>query len=101
MAAAGAIVLFDKFFGLSTGWMRFMETRLNMEETLNAFYHDWAILQIRGAEERDYVQLLEKIKDFTFRIERLVLNETKAWTSEFKTSISNIDEMINKGKPDA
>lgn len=99
MASAGAIVLFDKFFGLSTGWMRFMETQLKLEESLKEFYHDWALLELQDNPADKHLNKLEALKRFTMDVEKLVQRETRSWANEFTANITNIDELINKHSP--
>lgn len=99
IASAGAIVLFDKYFGLSTGWMRFMETQLKMEEGLKEFYHDWALLELQENSDENDLNKLQTLKQFTMKVEQLVQIETRSWAKEFTANISNIDEMINKNRP--
>ncbi|MEJ2200268.1 MAG: SLATT domain-containing protein [Desulfuromonadaceae bacterium] len=98
IAAAGGIVLFDKYFGLSTGWMRFMETQLKLELSLKEFYHDWILLELQDDPSKN-LKKLEAMKRFTLEVEQLVQRETRSWASEFTANLSNIDEMINKNSP--
>jgi hypothetical protein len=37
---AGVIMLYDRTFGLSTGWMRFIETQMKLEKALIEFRLD-------------------------------------------------------------
>jgi hypothetical protein len=94
-ALAGIIVMCDKYFGLSTGWMRFIETKLKLEEALKAFYLDWAELSARKAGE---AEMITKMKGFVLQVESLVSHESALWIREFKTSLSSIDDMVKKNK---
>jgi|WetSurMetagenome_2_1015567.scaffolds.fasta_scaffold333277_1 hypothetical protein len=94
-ALAGIIVMCDKYFGLSTGWMRFIETKLKLEEALKAFYMDWAELSARKAGE---AEMITKMKGFVLQVESLVSHESALWIREFKSNLSSIDDMVKKNK---
>jgi len=42
LAAGGSLILFDKLFGLSSSWMRFMAAAEELEALLDVFRVDWA-----------------------------------------------------------
>jgi hypothetical protein len=92
---AAAIFLFDKFFGLSSGWMRFMVTSLQIERALKEFQFDWIELNIKKATPQEFA---DQLKTFALSVNSLVQQETAAWVGEFKTNIEALDKLIkNKG----
>lgn len=96
MAFAAAIVGFDKFFGLSTGWMRFIVTQLSLERVLQEFHYDWAFLLAQQQEQqvKTNIPLLKRAKDFTLRVEDLVKQETDAWVQEFQSDIAELTKVL-------
>lgn len=88
---AAAIFLFDKFFGLSSGWMRFMVTTLQLERALKEFQFDWVELNIRKASPHKFV---ERLKTFALLVNNLVQQETTQWVSEFTNNIEALDKLI-------
>jgi hypothetical protein len=98
IALAAALVGYDKFFGLSSGWMRYMVTELSLQRTLREFQYDWNILSAQQAQQQppqnNASTLLQRLKDFTLQVETLVRQETDAWVAEFQTNISELDKML-------
>ncbi len=91
-AVAAAIVGFDRYFGLSTCWMRFIVTQMALEKTLKEFQYDWLILQAQQAEHT--VTLLQKARDFTSQTESLVKQETDAWVLEFQNNLAQLEKVL-------
>jgi hypothetical protein len=94
-AQAGIIVMFDKYFGLSSGWMRFIETKLKLEEHLKMFYLDWAGLKARNISD---AELITHMKTFLQQVEGLVSHESALWIREFKSNLASIDDLVKKNK---
>jgi conflict system pore-forming effector with SLATT domain len=98
IALAAALVGYDKFFGLSSGWMRYMVTELSLQRTLREFQYDWNILRAQQDQQQppqnNTPTLLQRLKDFTLQVETLVRQETDAWVTEFQTNISELDKML-------
>lgn len=98
IALAAALVLYDRFFGLSSGWMRYMVTELSLQRTLREFQYDWDILIAQQAQQRppqdNTVALLQRLKDFSLQVETLVKQETDAWVTEFQTNLSELETML-------
>ena len=97
LGLAAACVGFDKFFGLSSGWMRYVLTAMIQQEALSAFRLDWAILSAQLGEKTlniDGVKpMIQRVKDFVQQIDQSVEQETEAWAAEFQTNLANIDRV--------
>lgn len=96
---AAAIYGFDKFFGLSTGWMRYIVTQMALEKALKEFQYDWLILRAQpndpaGAQNANTQALLQKMRDFTSQVETLVKQETDAWVLEFQNNLSQLEKVL-------
>ena len=91
IALAAAIVGYDKYFGLSTGWMRYIVTQLSLEKALKEFQYDWIIL---NAQQSNTSALLRRIKDFSLQVESLVRQETDAWVLEFESSVAQLEKVL-------
>jgi hypothetical protein len=98
IALAAALVGYDKFFGLSSGWMRYMVTELSLQRTLREFQYDWSILTAQKAQQsppqNNAATLIQRLKDFTLQVETLVRQETDAWVTEFQANISELEKML-------
>jgi SMODS and SLOG-associating 2TM effector domain 2 len=95
IALAAALVLYDRFFGLSSGWMRYMLTELSLQRTLREFQYDWNILVAQQTSpQNDPLPLLRRLKDFSLQVETLIKQETDAWVTEFRTNLSELETML-------
>ena len=92
---AAAFLAFDKYFGYSTGWMRYITTAMSLETALRNFRLDWARTTsgLAGAPPSGAVleSLLQKIQDFCAAARTLVEKETQAWVMEFQTNLSQLE----------
>jgi hypothetical protein len=98
IALAAALVGYDKFFGLSSGWMRYMVTQLSLERALKEFQYDWVILNAQQVEQPspqgNHSTLLQRLKDFSLQMDTLVRQETDAWVTEFRANISQLEQLL-------
>lgn len=98
LAIAAALVLFDKYFGFSTGWMRNIMTQMSLEKALKEFQFDWAILnaqqQCQQPPQSNALVFLQKAKDFCVQIDGLIKQETDAWVAEFQTNIAELEKAL-------
>jgi hypothetical protein len=93
---AAAFLAFDKYFGYSTGWMRYITTAMSLETALRNFRLDWAKTTsgLAGTTPSGGVleTLLQKIQDFCVAARTLVEKETQAWVMEFQTNLSQLEK---------
>jgi hypothetical protein len=93
---AAAFLAFDKYFGYSTGWMRYITTAMSLETALRNFRLDWALTtsSLAGAVPSGATleTLLQKIQDFCIAARTLVEKETQAWVMEFQTNLSQLEK---------
>jgi hypothetical protein len=92
--AAGCIAM-DRFFGYSTGWIRYITTALALEKSLEEFRLEWArhIAKLRGAApgEMQLDQLILTCETFSLAIRSQVEQETHAWVAEFESNLSQLE----------
>jgi hypothetical protein len=93
---AAAFLAFDKYFGYSTGWMRYITTAMSLETALRNFRLDWARATsgLAGSPPSGATleTLLQKIQDFCVAARTLVEKETQAWVMEFQTNLSQLEK---------
>lgn len=93
LLAAGCLG-FDRFFGLSTGWLRFIKTQLVLEGGLDQFRFDWAALLAKAAGPQPapaQIQvLLKRLQVFVQFVNAQVQQETNAWILEFQTNVADL-----------
>jgi hypothetical protein len=96
LGSAAACIAFDRFFGFSSGWMRYITTKMTLERMLSEFRMDWAMMVAKlggKSPTTDQVQLMiQRLKEFLVAINTHVENETQTWVSEFKTNLAEIEK---------
>ena len=94
-AAAGCIAL-DKFFGFSTGWVRYISTAQSIQNELYKFQLDWAraMSRLAGAvpNSAQIEEFLQLAKDFSSRVMQEVTQETQQWIVEFQSSLADLEK---------
>jgi SMODS and SLOG-associating 2TM effector domain 2 len=98
LALAAACVATDRFFGFSSGWMRYIKTAQVLMKGLAEFRLDWAMLVAKqgGASPTDeQLQLMiQRIKEFVITVHGQVEQETLTWIAEFQTSLAEIEKTV-------
>ncbi len=93
--AAGCVGL-DRFFGYSTGWIRYITTGMSIEKSLEEYRMEWArnIARLRGAppNEEQLDQLIQICQTFSLAIKSQVEQETKAWVAEFQSNLTQLEK---------
>jgi hypothetical protein len=93
--AAGCVGL-DRFFGYSTGWIRYVTTAMALEKSLEQFRLEWArdMAKIRGAPPtpEQLENLIQTCGAFSLAIKTQVEQETKAWVVEFQSNLSQLEK---------
>ncbi|HUI57413.1 MAG TPA: SLATT domain-containing protein [Bryobacteraceae bacterium] len=93
--AAGCLGL-DRFFGYSTGWIRYITTAMAIEKSLEEYRMEWArnMAKLRGGppNEQQLDQLIQTCEAFSLAIKSQVEQETKAWVAEFQSSLSQLEK---------
>lgn len=97
-AAAAACVAADKFYGFSTGWIRFMKTQLGLERALSDLRYDWVTLLAKLEDKEptpDQIQLmLLRLKDFVLFVRGQIEQETDAWVLEFQSNLADFANTV-------
>jgi hypothetical protein len=93
--AAGCMGL-DRFFGYSTGWIRYVTTVMAIEKSLEEFRFEWALnmAKMRGSAPtpEQLEALIQTSAAFSLAIKSQVEQETKAWVVEFQTNLSQLEK---------
>src|SRR5215472_15705052 len=93
--AAGCIGL-DRFFGYSTGWIRYVTTAMAIEKSLEEFRLEWTrnMAKMRGTPPTtEHLEtLIQTCAAFSLAIKSQVEQETKAWVLEFQNNLSQLEK---------
>jgi hypothetical protein len=98
VALAAGFVAYDRAQGFSTGWVRYVQTELQLRDALELFELDWEIHRsaFRGQQPTpaQVDSMLQLARAFSAEINTAVLSETNAWIEEFQSSTRNLDETL-------
>jgi hypothetical protein len=92
---AAALLGLDRFFGFSTGWIRYILAGTAIHKALEEFRMDWALLsaKLSAPPTADQIEaLILRAKQFRLAIEDCVLEETKAWAAEFQSNLARLEK---------
>ena len=96
LGLAASCVGYDRFFGYSSGWMRYITTKMTLEKNLAEFRLDWAMMVAKLGDQQptpEQIQLMiQRLKEFLLLVNGHVEKETQAWISEFKTNIADLEK---------
>jgi hypothetical protein len=96
LGTIAAFVLLDRFFGFSSGWVRFTRTQLHLRQIAQEFQMDWEVerasLQGKPPTQQHTLKMLARCKTFVIQVNTIVREETDAWIQEFQESLKMIDD---------
>lgn len=94
----GAAIAFDRFFGFSSGWIRYITTELAIRRSLDEFRLDWArlILKLRGAEPNaeQLDELLQLCRSLAMSVRAQIEQETQSWVLEFQSNLADMEKNL-------
>jgi hypothetical protein len=103
LGAAAALVAGDSAFGVSSSWMRFRATQVELEGMLSNFRYQWASLlakangQVPDATLRN--ELLALQQTFANRVLDVAQAETTAWMQEFRGALAELSRQYKGSTP--
>jgi hypothetical protein len=101
LALAAACIGFDRFFGVSSGWMRAMTTAQALERRLEQLQYDWAAECARGAsrtvDPKQVQNRLALLRVFSDDVAALMQQETAEWVLEFQSNLLRLERERSDG----
>jgi hypothetical protein len=94
---AGVVLLGDKVFGWSSGWLRYVSTVTAMERQTLQFELDWTAAclgRAAGFTEDDKKTFFELARQYQIELEKRRGEETEGWVAEFNTGTAALNDMI-------
>jgi hypothetical protein len=97
LAAGGGLLLFDRLFGISSAWMRYMIATQEIELILERFRFDWLKAQVnqRDVQQTDAIPFLSLASETVLSLANIVQRETLEWTSEFQSNVAYLASMAD------
>lgn len=87
LACAAGCVAFDRFFGISTAWMRDIRSAQLINAMLCDFQLEWASISRASANSNAEIdRRMQLLRDFSRRVNEIIALETDTWTAEFQLS---------------
>jgi hypothetical protein len=96
LGTVAALLLLDRFFGFSSGWVRFCRTQLQLRQIAQEFQLDWeaerAALHGHPPKPQQIAKMLARCKAFAIQVNTIVREETDIWIQEFQEALRMIDD---------
>jgi hypothetical protein len=96
LGSIAALVLLDRFFGFSSGWVRFCRTQLQLRQMAQEFQLEWeverAALRGQTPKPQQVSKMLARCKAFIIQVNTIVREETDVWIQEFQEALRMLDE---------
>jgi hypothetical protein len=97
LAVAALVLLGDRAFGWSSGWMRYITTVTTMENLTRSFQLEWAkylVSKTTPLNAGDTKTLFDLARGFEQELLKLQADETTKWVAEFSAGISLLESAI-------
>ena len=104
LGAAAACVAFDRFFGVSTGWMRCMQSAQLLQTLVEKFQYDWIAPYLIDTDSAPpLADRLTLLRTFGEDVSQVVNDETAEWAREFSSNLTDLQAQAaskdQKGDP--
>jgi SMODS and SLOG-associating 2TM effector domain 2 len=98
LALAAGCVAYDRFFGYSSSWQRYMATATSLRTQLVEYQTAWAkemvAMAAREPDRTDAVRLIEFVRTFAWNVNDTIRVETEAWLVEFHTRLTELESRL-------
>lgn len=101
LAVAGTLVLYDRFFGFSTGWIRYTQSMMEIRVALNLFDINISKAKLNPAEipsegggERAPSRaetVLQECSRLIESVNQAIQEETNRWDTEFRDALKRVE----------
>ncbi len=99
LLAAGLLWL-DRFYGFTSGWLRYMEVCQRLLELRDRFTIEWAMVHVgwpEGAPKPEHVrEAMDRVLAMNAQVHAVVRDETKAWVAEFRDALRQLEEQVQR-----
>jgi len=100
IAIAAALLGVDRYFGLSSGWIRYIKTELHLLQVVEEFEIHWQEMKSRwqgGAPTNDQVsKMLAEAKKFVTEFKTIIREETREWATDFDRTQRQLTSTLEK-----
>ena len=90
LAIAAALIAFDRYFGFSQSWMRYVTAQQQLESLQGSFAIDWADLPSKLGDPPTRIQIdvaITRAKTYITDVRAIVRRETAEWEREMTAAL--------------
>ncbi len=94
IGGATACLAFDRFFGCSSTWLRYVTAAMALESQLERFRYEWPRRSLAAGEQLsagEAERLLRFFQETAAAMRRTVEEETSAWVAEFQSNLLRLE----------
>src|SRR4051794_14956481 len=100
LALAAGCVAYDRFFGYTSSWQRYMATATSLRTQLVDYQAAWAkemvAMAAREPDRTDAVRLIDVVRTFAWNVNDTIRTETEAWLVEFHTRLTELESRLQQ-----
>jgi conflict system pore-forming effector with SLATT domain len=101
LVLAASLVALDRYFGFSTGWTRFVAADLQIGRLRRDFEFAWHELEVAANDPEEIpLRRLELAHRFVAAVDRVVAEETSAWSDEFRAVLDSAMKELSQKQHD-
>ncbi len=93
---AVTLIALDRFWGATSGWVRFMLAEQEIGQALETFRFDWEIAKLGWVKPKPTIEQItaavNRSQTFLAQVHTVVRQETNAWANEFQSVLKQIDD---------
>jgi hypothetical protein len=98
LALAAGCAAYDRFFGFSSAWLRYMSAATALRALLDDFRLRWTLELARlggvASDMEPLVQLINLVRECAAAVHGTVRAETDAWLTEFNTRMNELEAQL-------
>lgn len=98
IAAAGGALAFDRFFGNSSAWIRYITAEMRLSEMLQNFQFQWEAERVawqgKAPTFEQAQSLVSQSSTFLKEVAKVVQDETQMWVLEFQSTLKALDDNL-------
>jgi hypothetical protein len=100
LGLAAILILLDKFFGFTSGWVRFMKAEQHIGRLLKGFLFEYDQLRLAwpetGPTSEQTLRCLTFCHTLVLDVDGVVQRETDAWVAEFQQVLKQIESAADQ-----
>ena len=100
LALAAGTIAYDRYFGYSSSWKRYVATAMALRAQLIDFQLSWtremAVIGARTPAPEEAQRLITIVRAFTRGVNDSIQSETESWLVEFHTRLAELESRLER-----